>query len=331
MGFNGVRKHQKIEDPRYLYWADRLGLLVWEEMPSAYRFTTDSVERVTQRMDRGDRSATTATPASSRGCRSTNRGACRTCPTTPTERHYVQALYHLTKTLDPTRPVIGNDGWESVATDIIGIHDYDADPERLARRYHAGRGRARGSSGASGRAAGCWCSAGTHAREHPIVLSEFGGIALVASRNAVGIRPFRPTPRARRALRRTAAGGAVARAAERVLLHAVRRHVPGSQRPAVCRPRGRSFRWSRSRAPHVARHDASATAVESDWHLRIPDRVERSSPTRSSNDDRPLSCNAVASRVAHRSCNRRHGMLIRLTPGSASGSLRGSDVCDPSI
>ena len=35
MGFNGVRKHQKIEDPRYLYWADALGLLVWEEMPSA--------------------------------------------------------------------------------------------------------------------------------------------------------------------------------------------------------------------------------------------------------------------------------------------------------
>ena len=41
MGFNGVRKHQKIEDPRYLYWADRLGLLVWEEMPSAYRFTQE--------------------------------------------------------------------------------------------------------------------------------------------------------------------------------------------------------------------------------------------------------------------------------------------------
>ena len=35
MGFNGVRKHQKIEDPRFLYWADVLGLLVWEEMPSA--------------------------------------------------------------------------------------------------------------------------------------------------------------------------------------------------------------------------------------------------------------------------------------------------------
>ena len=46
-------------------------------------------------------------------------------PDSPAQRHYVQALYHLTKTLDPTRPVVGNDGWESVATDIIGIHDYD--------------------------------------------------------------------------------------------------------------------------------------------------------------------------------------------------------------
>lgn len=48
MGFNGVRKHQKIEDPRYLYWADHLGLLVWTEMPSAYRFTDDSVRRTTR-------------------------------------------------------------------------------------------------------------------------------------------------------------------------------------------------------------------------------------------------------------------------------------------
>ena len=45
MGFNGVRKHQKLEDPRYLYWADKLGLLVWEEMPSAYRFTRTAIKR----------------------------------------------------------------------------------------------------------------------------------------------------------------------------------------------------------------------------------------------------------------------------------------------
>ena len=41
MGFNGARKHQKIEDPRYYYWADRLGLLVWGEMPSGYEFRTE--------------------------------------------------------------------------------------------------------------------------------------------------------------------------------------------------------------------------------------------------------------------------------------------------
>ena len=51
------------------------------------------------------------------------------------QRHAVEALYHLTKTLDPTRPVIGNDGWESSATDIIGIHDYDANVEHLRQRY----------------------------------------------------------------------------------------------------------------------------------------------------------------------------------------------------
>lgn len=46
MGFNGVRKHQKLESPRYLYWADVLGLFVWAEMPSAYRHTPESIVRV---------------------------------------------------------------------------------------------------------------------------------------------------------------------------------------------------------------------------------------------------------------------------------------------
>src|SRR4051794_23509378 len=48
LGFNGVRKHHKIEDPRFLYWADRMGLLVWEEMPSPYRFSPKAVTRLTK-------------------------------------------------------------------------------------------------------------------------------------------------------------------------------------------------------------------------------------------------------------------------------------------
>jgi len=38
MGFNGARKHQKVEDPRFLYWADRMGFLVSGEMANAYLF-----------------------------------------------------------------------------------------------------------------------------------------------------------------------------------------------------------------------------------------------------------------------------------------------------
>ena len=122
MGFNGVRKHQKLEDPRYLYWADTLGLAVWAEMPSAYRFTGRSVERLSHEWmaaiarDYSHPCIISWVPIN-------ESWGVPNLPDNPRERHYVQALYHLTKTLDPTRPVVGNDGWESIATDIIGIHD----------------------------------------------------------------------------------------------------------------------------------------------------------------------------------------------------------------
>jgi beta-galactosidase/beta-glucuronidase len=48
MGFNGCRKHQKVEDPIFLYWADKLGFLVWGEMANAYRFSNEYVERFDQ-------------------------------------------------------------------------------------------------------------------------------------------------------------------------------------------------------------------------------------------------------------------------------------------
>ena len=177
MGFNGVRKHQKIEDPRYLYWCDKLGLLVWEEMPSAYRFTAKSVRRLQKEWEE------VITRDSSHACVAAwvpfnESWGVPNLPNSAAERHYVQALYHLTKTLDPTRPVIGNDGWESVATDIIGIHDYDSDPTRIARRYHTSDARLRlfQHERPGGRLLRIGDGAGP---DHPIVLSEFGGIALL--------------------------------------------------------------------------------------------------------------------------------------------------------
>ncbi|HZX64840.1 MAG TPA: glycoside hydrolase family 2 TIM barrel-domain containing protein, partial [Myxococcales bacterium] len=175
MGFNGVRKHQKIEDPRYLYWADKLGLLVWEEMPSAYRFTRESVLRVvrewTEAVERDF-----SHPCIMAWVPINESWGVPNLPDSAPERHYVQSLYYLTRTLDPTRPVIGNDGWESVATDIIGIHDYDHEPERIARRYHAEEVLPRlfRRERPGGRV--LVLEGHPHA-DHPIVLSEFGGIA----------------------------------------------------------------------------------------------------------------------------------------------------------
>jgi hypothetical protein len=91
-------------------------------------------------------------------------------------RHAVEALYHLTRTLDPTRPVIGNDGWESSATDILGIHDYDPSPEQLRARYgpevkpeHLFDRRRPGGR--------VLTLDGYPHRGQPIMLTEFGGIA----------------------------------------------------------------------------------------------------------------------------------------------------------
>lgn len=175
MGFNGIRKHQKIEDPRYLYWADRLGLLVWEEMPSAYRFTLGSIDRLAREW------TATLLRDVSHPCVVTwvpfnESWGVPDLPSYPPQQHFVQALYHLTKALDPTRPVVGNDGWESAETDIIGIHDYDADPARIQQRYwgHDDISTILRRARPGGRLS---TLDGHEHTGQPVVLTEFGGIA----------------------------------------------------------------------------------------------------------------------------------------------------------
>jgi beta-galactosidase/beta-glucuronidase len=180
MGFNGVRKHQKIEDPRYLYWADHLGLLVWEEMPSAYRFTQQSIERVTRQwmeaVKRDD-----SHPCVMAWVPFNESWGVPNLPESAAERDWVRGLYHLTKTIDPTRPVIGNDGWESVATDIIGIHDYDSVPEQIAARYSSNENRPKLFRHARPGGRSLVVGDSPHG-EHPVVLSEFGGMAFAPDR-----------------------------------------------------------------------------------------------------------------------------------------------------
>jgi hypothetical protein len=181
MGFNGVRKHQKIEDPRFLYWADRMGLLVWEEMPSCYAFSMQACQRLTSQWTEAI-VRDISHPCIIAWVPFNESWGVPDLPDSTAQRHFIQALYHLTKTLDPTRPVIGNDGWEAAATDLVTIHDYDADPRRLATRY--------GASGPQGVAAMLQEERPGHRilmlqgfayADQPIMLTEFGGIAL--SRN----------------------------------------------------------------------------------------------------------------------------------------------------
>jgi len=181
MGFNGVRKHQKIEDPRYLYWADKLGLLVWEEMPSAYRFTPTAIKRLVHEWEEViDRDY--SHPCIIVWVPFNESWGVPNLTSTQAHRNAVEALYHLTKTFDSTRPVIGNDGWEASATDLIGIHDYDANPRSIAARYGSSvqqelfdRRRPGGR---------ILTLDGYPHRGQPIVLTEFGGIAYAKQRRS---------------------------------------------------------------------------------------------------------------------------------------------------
>lgn len=134
LGFNAARIHQKVEDPRFHYWADRLGLLLWGETAGAYEYTpraasaliSDWSEIVEQY--RGHPSIVTWVPVNeSWGVQDMHRSR--------QQREFVQAIASYTRALDPTRPVVSNDGWEHIDSDIIAVHDYTTDAAALAANY----------------------------------------------------------------------------------------------------------------------------------------------------------------------------------------------------
>jgi beta-galactosidase/beta-glucuronidase len=178
LGFNGVRKHQKLEDPRWLFFCDLLGLVVWAEMPSPYRFSRRAVRRLTAEWTEAIL-RDISHPCICAWVPLNESWGVPDLPTNPAHRDYVRTLYHLTKTLDPSRPVVGNDGWEHVATDLITIHDYASNPQVLRERYASPESVAlvlqRQQPG--GRPL---VVPGFNSDHLPTVLSELGGIALLA-------------------------------------------------------------------------------------------------------------------------------------------------------
>jgi len=190
MGFNAVRSHQKAEDPRFLYWADRLGLLVWAETAAAYEFSPTAIQLMVGEwleLVRRDRSH----PAVMAWVPLNESWGVQDIASNTAAQQYAQALASLTRALDPHRPVISNDGWEHVDSDIIGLHDYATDPEVLRSRY-ADRGSLiedfEMGNGAQGRRPILRESQlkAFLAGDAPLMITEFGGVSLATERNAWG-------------------------------------------------------------------------------------------------------------------------------------------------
>ena len=176
LGFNGIRMHQVVADPRMLYWCDRLGLLVWADAAASYEFTSISFTRtVKEWTEIIERDA--SHPSIVAWVPFNESWGVPNLEGDPKQRHAVQAVTHMLRALDPTRLVLGNDGWEHVGGDIIGIHDYSRAGDELRERY--GTESALAALTDRGRVGGRRAVLETHETHRvPVVLTEFGGISL---------------------------------------------------------------------------------------------------------------------------------------------------------
>lgn len=170
MGFNGARKHQKVEDPIYLYWADTLGFIIWGEMANCVEYSEESVERITKEWieavnrDYNHPSIVVWVPINE------SWGVSRIAHEKK-QQHHSLSLYYLTKAIDDTRLVISNDGWEHTKSDLCTIHNYKG-PEELACAY-ATLEKAINATPANR----LIYAEGYKYGGEPILITEFGGIA----------------------------------------------------------------------------------------------------------------------------------------------------------
>jgi len=128
-GFNGARLHEKVFEPRFLYWADKLGYLVWGEYPNWGLDYKKPIDRAVIdewvsviRRDRNHPSII---------------GWCPFNETPPEAIHLQNTIVKITKMIDPSRPVIDSSGWAHGLDDpeVLDDHDYDQNPETFRRHW----------------------------------------------------------------------------------------------------------------------------------------------------------------------------------------------------
>jgi beta-galactosidase/beta-glucuronidase len=176
MGFNGIRKHQKIEDERFYYYCDIIGIFVWLEMPSAYEFDNQMISKVTSQWIKII-AQYRHYPSIMTYVLMNESWGVHHIKNNIEEQQFTLGLYEITKALDRTRFVISNDGWEHTKSDLITIHDYTSSGEELEDIYthmndilsneYVNRNKVRSLF-----------AKGFKYQGEPILISEYGGIAL---------------------------------------------------------------------------------------------------------------------------------------------------------
>lgn len=176
LGFNGIRVHEKIESERFLYFADRMGLLVWCEIPSAYENTPVMQENYIREMP------VILKQKANHPCIITwvlfnESWGIGEIGVDKNIRRFADAMYYLAKSVDETRPVIVNDGWEHTLCDILTIHNYAQSAEEL---YTSCEDACRDPDSTQCAAKKRLFVKGYQYRGQPVIVSEFGGCAFDA-------------------------------------------------------------------------------------------------------------------------------------------------------
>ncbi|WP_316669828.1 sugar-binding domain-containing protein [uncultured Propionibacterium sp.] len=175
LGFNGMRIHQQSADPRLLHWADRLGLLVFGEIGAAHEFGSEAVRRLRRewvqvvRANQGHPSIVCWVPVN-------ESWGFVDIPRRPEQARAAAALARLTRDIDPSRPALSNDGWHHVDSELLTVHDYDANPARMRLRYRGRQMERWLAPGALGPARNFVVVGADQPTDVPVLLDEFGGI-----------------------------------------------------------------------------------------------------------------------------------------------------------
>ncbi|MBO0779849.1 MAG: hypothetical protein J2P37_13585, partial [Ktedonobacteraceae bacterium] len=129
-GFNLIRKHIKLEDPLWLYWADQLGLLVWAEPPCYGRFSEEAAATFEAQLPLMVERDYNHPSIILWGIYNEEWGLDWRSAQDDEKQEAVIRAYDLLAACDHSRPIIDDSGWNHVKTDVLDWHYYDEDNQR---------------------------------------------------------------------------------------------------------------------------------------------------------------------------------------------------------